>query len=280
MQTIEDLGTRLNLRRQWLQLGLLSASVVTPLLARWNDLRAAERARLLADEAEARLKGVGGLVPWTRRQAQQQLAELAANSDGKALTRHKVSAGLWLAGAAIGLVAAGAGAYVLVRRRMNALTEEQELYDLSPASPNGRTTAHSLAPAAAAVAAASTSQSQTAPAPAVNRGTTETSAAPADVGTGATTTPETVPATELPGSATMLTPEGEPAGVVNPNEAPFIGDIHTMIYHEADASDLPAKENRIYFASEAEARAAGFRRDRDEVAPPETGSATGQSVGE
>jgi hypothetical protein len=278
MQTLEDLGTRLNLRRQWLQLGLLSASVVTPLLARWNDLRAAERARALAEEAESRLKGVGGLAPWTRRQAQQQLAELAAKTNGKALSRHKVSAGLWLTGAAIGLVAAGAGAYVLVRRRMSALTEEQLLYDLAPASLNGRAVTNASAPAAAAAAVAPTSRTRSAPAPAVSAGAAGMPTAPDADAIAAQTTPaiapEITPTGALPGDASALTPEGEPADAVDPGSAPFIGNIHTMIYHEADADDLPAEENRIYFASEAEARLAGYRRDRDEVLPSEEESAT------
>ena len=275
MQTLEDIGTRLNMRRQWLQLGLLSASVVTPLLARWNDLRAAERARALAEEAESRLKGVGGLAPWTRRQAQQQLAELAAKTNGKALSRHKVSAGLWLTGAAIGLVAAGAGAYVLVRRRMSALTEEQQLYDLAPASLNGRAVANATAPAAAA---APTSRTRSAPAPAMNAGAAGMPTAPDVDAVAAQTTPATAPEITptgaLPGGATALTPEEEPADAVDPTSAPFIGNIHTMIYHEADADDLPAEENRTYFASEAEARLAGYRRDRDEVLPSEAGSTT------
>jgi hypothetical protein len=275
MQTLEDLGTRLNLRRQWLQLGLLSASVVTPLLARWNDLRATERARALAEEAESRLKGVGGLAPWTRRQAQQQLAELAAQTNGKALSRHKVSAGLWLTGAAIGLVAAGAGAYVLVRRRMSALTEEQQLYDLAPASLNGRAVANATVPAAAA---APTSRTRGAPAPAMNAGAAAMPTAPGADAVSAQTAPqaasEITPTGALPGGATTLTPEGEPTGAIDPGSAPFIGNIHTMIYHEADADDLPAAENRIYFASEAEARLAGYRRDRDEVLPSEAESTT------
>jgi methylphosphotriester-DNA--protein-cysteine methyltransferase len=50
-----------------------------------------------------------------------------------------------------------------------------------------------------------------------------------------------------------------------PSEAPFIGDVKTMIYHEANAENLPAEQNRMYFASEEEAHEAGFQRDRDEV---------------
>jgi len=41
--------------------------------------------------------------------------------------------------------------------------------------------------------------------------------------------------------------------------APFIGNRHTGIFHAATARNLPAEDNRIYFATEEEALAAGFR---------------------
>ncbi len=43
----------------------------------------------------------------------------------------------------------------------------------------------------------------------------------------------------------------------------FIGNIHTLVYHEADSTNLPAPENQIFFASEAEAVAAGYHPMRD-----------------
>ena len=60
--------------------------------------------------------------------------------------------------------------------------------------------------------------------------------------------------------------EGEPAivGVNSPAQAetgPLIGNIRTMVYHDAtDDQELPAEENRIYFASETEAQEAGYHR--------------------
>ncbi|MCA1596229.1 MAG: hypothetical protein LC772_07370 [Chloroflexi bacterium] len=41
--------------------------------------------------------------------------------------------------------------------------------------------------------------------------------------------------------------------------AEFIGNRRSHIYHPADAGNLPSPQNRVYFDSEAEARAAGFR---------------------
>ena len=68
-----------------------------------------------------------------------------------------------------------------------------------------------------------------------------------------------------PAEATTWTESGAPEGVADAESAAFIGNIHTMVYHAADADDLPAEENRIYFASEDEAHERGYRRARDEV---------------
>jgi hypothetical protein len=46
------------------------------------------------------------------------------------------------------------------------------------------------------------------------------------------------------------------------NAAPIVGNIHTKVYHDATDDNLPTEENRIYFASEGEARAAGYRSAR------------------
>ncbi len=60
--------------------------------------------------------------------------------------------------------------------------------------------------------------------------------------------------------------ESEPAivGVNSPAQTevgPLVGNIRTMVYHDADDDqELPAEENRIYFASETEAQEAGYHR--------------------
>jgi hypothetical protein len=53
------------------------------------------------------------------------------------------------------------------------------------------------------------------------------------------------------------------------SQAAYVGNIHTMIFHEADdVNHLPNEENRIYFASEAEARRAGYRLAREPEQQP------------
>src|SRR5262249_1961088 len=125
MRQVKNLRGRLsewNPRAQWVQLGLLTASIMAPLIGRWNELRTAQRNRAWREEAETHLRGVRVRIPWQRNDALDQVADLLKRPDGQVIeklsARGKVSARLWLVGVGIGLVAAGAGAYVLVRRRM------------------------------------------------------------------------------------------------------------------------------------------------------------------
>ncbi|MGH2516551.1 MAG: hypothetical protein ACRDHP_12925 [Ktedonobacterales bacterium] len=307
MRQFDTLRKRYDPRGQWFQIGLASATLLTPLLKRWNDLRAAEQARAWRDEAEARLREVRSWNPLrlttSRRQTQKALDQVAP-------PRGNVSATIWLAGVSVGLVAAGAGAFVLVRRRMRQ-EQEAPLLDLPvPLNGNGgggRNGAH-LRAAAHAVAQGisrrdeSAAQTQTAsngatPPPAPLRPGPQSPRlvpavpasapmlpptppqlahaqtgplmppAPAEAASAPTASarqPDTYNTANLSGSATAPA-GGAPAGVADANNAAFIGNIHTMVFHEADAGDLPAKGNRIYFGSEEEARDAGFRRARDEV---------------
>lgn len=247
-QQMTDLRKRVNLRQQWVQLGVAAAGVIAPLIARWTDLRATERARALAEEAQARLKSTRELAPRARADAQRQLSGLLR--EGPLAARKKGSARLWLIGAGVGLVAAGAGAYVLVRRRMAAAGEEP-LVELPITVANGKA-GYANGAVSAAHHRAQTSATASAATP---------------------TRPVVVEPTVQTGGGATLTPEGAPAGVVKPEEAPFIGNIRTMIYHEANAENLPAEENRIYFASEQEAIDADYRRDRDELPRSDTSAA-------
>lgn len=260
MRPITDLRRRGGARGEWLRLGLLSASVVAPLVARWNDLRAAERAATMRDEIEARVKALGELAPWTKQDSRQHAASsvrkarrtLAANRDN-GVTR------LWLIGAGVGLAAAGVAAYLLARRRLGATAEEPYL-DL-PADGGNGARSNGLAAAKARPAMAPTTAAATA-----SVGETLQQAEHADEEHQQPgEEPIIVEPTPWDGGGATVTPSGAPAGVVDPSEAPFVGNIHTMIYHEANAENLPEEENRIYFASEEEARDAGYRRDKDEV---------------
>ncbi|MFI5273240.1 MAG: hypothetical protein ACHQ4H_09450 [Ktedonobacterales bacterium] len=242
MQQSNRQSNRLDSRKQWLQLGLLSASVLAPLLARWNELRGAERAGDMLEDVEARLKMIGDLAPSAYREVRQQLADVARETGGKIMAaRGKGSSKLWLVGAGVGLAAAGAGTYVLVRRRLGTNAAEEPLYDLPITSSSGirRNGAHSANPGRDDADQRALDQEDL---------------------------PVIVEPTPWDGGGATVTPDGAPAGVVIATEAPFIGDIKTMIYHQSDGDNLPAEQNRIYFASEDEAHDAGFRRDRDEVA--------------
>lgn len=278
-QQVEHLRGRLsewNPRAQWVQLGLLSASIMAPLIGRWNELRAAERARALREEAEARLRVMRAQLPWQRTDALQRRVELLNRPNGQVIeklsARGKVSTRLWLVGVGIGIVAAGVAAYILVRRRLERGTEEP-LVELPLASVNGYASrAGNGLNGSARTAAVSTTE---------------------EAGSLSSVTAPNVPTLmnePMPGpsAAQMARSAGQPAPtgeVTAPGEdeeasveveqledAPFIGNIHTMIYHEADADNLPAEENRIYFMSEDEARAAGYRRDQDEARSAEAES--------
>src|SRR5579884_1881056 len=111
MQQLTDLRRRFISRGQWVQLGVMSASVLAPLVSRWNDLRAAERARALRDQAQERLHGAGKLAPWNQRAAREQLEEIVRQVTDAATDApgpKRSSSMLWLIGAGVGLVAAGA----------------------------------------------------------------------------------------------------------------------------------------------------------------------------
>ena len=242
MQQLTVPRRKWNPKGQWVQLGVFSASVLTPLLSRWNELRSAERARALREQAEERLKGARGLLPWSRHEAQQQIEEIVrqvTEQVGDRQRSRRVST-LWLVGAGVGLVAAGVTTYVLVRRQLD-WEANGPLVVLPVPSSNG----HDTPPLADIIEGARrlrAAQPATA-APAAN---------------------SAVAALAAQAAADQM--DEAPVDVENVAEAKFIGNIRTMVFHEADAENLPAEENRVYFANEEEARAAGYRRDRDETA--------------
>ncbi len=63
--------------------------------------------------------------------------------------------------------------------------------------------------------------------------------------------------------------QGEGTTAPDPTEA-VVGNRQSLVFHAFDSQVLPAEENRAYFASEAEALAAGYHRskhDRDRERP-------------
>jgi hypothetical protein len=242
MRQVDALRGRIGAGGQWLRLGLASATIMAPLLSRWSDLRAAERARVLADEAEARLHDMRSHLNLASLGAKRDPLELVREARAQlGAERGKANTRLWLVGVGVGLVAASAGAYVLVRRRM-AQALEEPLVELPTVSVNGNRTYAQARPPATAADNPPTAATAT-PAPSMETAQANGAAAPTEQD------------------------QSSPASAEEAIAAPFIGNIRTMVYHEADDDDLPAEENRIYFVSEDEAREAGYRRHRDEVAP-------------
>ncbi len=278
MQQVENLRGRLsewNPRAQWVQLGLLSASIMAPLVGRWNELRTAERTRALREEAEARLRGMRIQLPWQRNDVLDVVAPLLKQPgdavSGRSSTRGKVSSRLWLVGVGVGLVAAGVGAFLLVRRRLERSAEEP-LVEIPLTSVNGY----------AKGASNGLNGSQRTPVASSTAGVSNALALTKEQTSSQSASQLAQPdALSVPmygageGSVTGAIPRTEaemPVGAEQPEDAPFIGNIRTMIYHASDAYNLPAEENRIYFASEDEAHAAGYRRSHDELPATETES--------
>ncbi|HLZ25518.1 MAG TPA: hypothetical protein VKQ30_25625 [Ktedonobacterales bacterium] len=262
MRQFDSLRDRYDLGRQWFQVGLASATLLTPLLKRWNDLRAAEQARAWREEAEARLRDVRSWNPLRRNGARQKAQEAIEQI---APARGNVSAAIWLTGVSIGLLAAGTGAYFLVRRRMH-LAREEPMLDL-PISSNGNGH-HPHAAAQVMAEEISRRDERTASVTSRNGAASVPVMASPDVRTPAPDQAGPLMPPALTTNTTPATAQADGSAPVDDDDARnamFVGNIHTMVYHAADADDLPAEENRVYFISEDEAHDAGYRRVRDEV---------------
>ncbi len=238
MQQLDTLRERLDPNGKWFRVGVVSATAIAPLIARWNDLRNDKRAAELREQAEARLGDVRARLRSGASDVLRQAGPLAERLPFVPVVREKPkrrpNTGLWLAGVAVGLVAAGVTAYVVARRRMAMPEEEEPMVELPLNSGNGAwpTTPQ---PAESAV----TEQAETSPA--------ASAGAQAEAASGADS-------------------EEAIASPQEAEEARYVGNIHTMVYHDAgDDEHLPAEENRIYFATEEQAEEAGFRRAQSEV---------------
>ncbi|HEV2238393.1 MAG TPA: hypothetical protein VGR57_17170 [Ktedonobacterales bacterium] len=219
MQRMQRMQQRMGDRARWFRLGMVSATAMTPLITRWRSLRAAERARALWEASQAH-----GPLPWSpARRAETPPAEAP---------RANVRPGLWLAGAGVGLVAAGAVAFVVARRRMLAAEERPLDLPLSGLNGTDRPGGESRDPVRAGV---TTATATTGPA-----GAEQTAAAPSawDVRT-----------------ADSL--ESLPDEV-----APIIGNLRTLDYYDASSPNVPEETDRVYFRSAEDARAAGFHAAR------------------
>jgi hypothetical protein len=214
---------RMGDRARWFRLGMVSATATAPLVTRWRSLRAAERARGLWEASQTR-----GQLPWPHARP----AALAPAEPPRA----NVRAGLWLAGAGVGLVAAGAVAFVVARRRM--LAAEERPLDLPLSGLNGRERRKDDK---------------------VDR-VRDTVATPA--GAGPVSAEQTAPASATAAPSAW---DASAAGGLDPEPdevAPIIGNLRTLAYYEAGAPDLPEEADRVYFRSAQDARDAGFHAER------------------
>ncbi len=231
-------------RARWFRVGIVSATVLTPLVSRWQTLRAAERARALWQASRS-----GAQRPWVKHEATPDLPPLARKSN--------LSTGLWLAGVGVGLVAAGTAAYFVARRRMAARDEEP--LELSLSGPNGADGNQDMAEAELIVSAVFAGS---AAGPSARRDYDETlrQSGTDDEGNDGDIPAARMPTSEEPettGASTTLR-DGTPAGATEPEQAPFIGDVRTLVYHEAGDENLPAEGDQVYFASREDAEGAGY----------------------
>jgi hypothetical protein len=228
---MEELQNGLSERAQWFRIGMISATVLTPLITRWRSLRAAQRARDLWESSRA-----GARWPWAASPTEAELPPVAR--------RQPVSTGIWLAGAGVGLVVAGTVAFVVARRRIMSSDEAPLELTLEPGSNGaGRSSGERTREA---VGRATWTSAANVAARDLDQDAAEDAAEDAAL-------PPTPAATE-PQTAAL-------------EEAQYIGDVKTLVYHDDDDDDnLPTEENRVYFATREQAEAAGFRPVKGEVA--------------
>jgi hypothetical protein len=277
MRQLEALRHRASGNERWFRLGLMSTTVIAPLIARWNDLRATKRTLRQHEETESHFNDL-------REQAQSQIEHLrslvargkkgatlepleqittilpasASNGVRPRMRSDNVRLGLWLVGVGVGLAAAGAGTYFFARRRLARRAEEPllELPTDGQGQVGGAEGSQPARPARSRSGAVSPSDGQARQSAPRIPGD-DRDFGPAEAVEPGMPTPE----------AAAVSPAAPPSG------AAFVGNIHTMIYHAAsDSAHLPAEENRVYFASAEEAEEAGYRRDRHSKPPtPEAG---------
>ncbi len=223
MQDVQKARNQREWQAQWIQLGLLGATMLAPLVKRWNELRALERTRELREDFEERLQGIRASSLWNRDASAGDAApqtNLALSGQRRVL---RYSTLLWVAGVSVGITAAGITTYLLVKRRMHNLHDEAPL-PLTFRRPDGEGW-----PAPSELSPGSL---------------------PADVI--AEQVHESNDSAGTNGFDNSSLPDVDPGAAI-------VGNIRTMIYHLADDENLPAPDNRIYFSSEEEARLAGYR---------------------
>jgi hypothetical protein len=244
MQRVKNVRHRLNSQAQWIQLGMLTASILTPLINRWNELRAMEQAQAIREDVEERVQRLRAAPLWNRRKAEKQVDEVLEEINSALpppRQAEKSSTIFWVVGVGVGIIAAGVGTYLVVKRRM-ATYREEPLVPLPfrrPGTPIPSYFTPTPTESASEAAASMT--------PSMNGFTTH----------------------DVPDDVAMTADVSFDASIPDIEGAAVVGNIRTMAYHLPDDEHLPDEDNRVYFSSEEEAQQAGFHFSPGEISAAE-----------
>lgn len=258
MQRVRIVRDRLNSQAQWIQLGVLTASILAPLINRWNELRAMEQAQAIREDVEERVQKLRAAPLWNRHHAEQAVEEVLEEINS-ALPRPrrtpKSSTIFWVAGVGLGIIAAGVGTYLVVKRRMTSYREE-------PLVPLPFRRPGSSIPPYFTPTPDRSADDATASMTSMTSMTSSTSSM-----NGFSTHDEPAAA------AGMAADVKDETGIRDIEGAAVVGNIRTMAYHLPDDEHLPEEDNRVYFSSEEEARQAGFHFSPGEISTAENNAA-------
>ncbi len=216
-------------RDQWKN--LVSGASAQPLIDRVTQTRARveEHSPLSQVQIDRVVKSLSASVSDLTSQMQHLTNRITSNAKETKLRRV-----WWIAGIAVGFAAAGAAAFVFTRNRLHREAEQSLVALPTPTSQNNGHH-HAGEPLRGVVSRWTHRRHEP---------TTSADPAAATQSASATATAEQASAFLSDIAAT----------------APFVGNVRTMVYHPSDSEHLPTDENRIYFTSEEEAIAAGYRR--------------------
>ncbi len=248
---------------------------------------AADAARETAVKVTGRGRAAAAKMTGARKAAAIQAATAARVAQLEAKRRMRRNTTLWLTGIGVGVAITGVTAYIIMRRRMTNAVENDELVELHVAqvgpisdedtdgynqaqmdrdaasAPTGVNNANRSADASNSATMSDLSDMMDddadEPDTVLIIETEMDDSAPSGTPTDATDAGADATSAPTRADATDFVDIDSPAVANNPA---FIGNIHTMIYHPADADTLPAEENQIFFATEEQAIASGYRRSK------------------
>ena len=245
----------------WIRVGVLSAMVTAPLIARWNEMQASYRAQTLRELATARLSD----ARTARDQAIERLTPIreAANArigDARVIANARLDDAInRLAQVRTPDALQNVLPFSLARKRLLELEKQRQ-------QQRRRTTILWLAGVGVGLVAAGAgayfiarrrmeisleTEESMVELPA------ERNLAEATVGKGSSKRNAYGSTAERADGVPVQSYAG--SGAASGGLPRYVGNIHTMTFQGADdTAPLPAEENRIYFTTEAEARQAGF----------------------